>query len=652
MNSNSEEKIEELKKKLYSQGAELPKMKHVKLHEHHISVDRGWDEKDQMGEDESQLISIKKDTDVTSKVYSFLKGLTVFAVVFLLSAIAIAYYYFQVNPNMISGANIELSVSGPTIISAGQDLSLDINIFNNNNEALELVDLIMTYPDGTRRADDKVTDLITDRFPIGDIPAGGTERITAKSILLGEEGSVKDVRVAIEYKLPGTNSLFVKEKVYPISISTGPVSITVDSVKEITPEQNTKFVVSVKSNSSDVIKGVVLNAEYPFGYNYISASPEPSSSNNSWRLGDVAPGETKKIEISAKIFGQANQERTVRFFAGTAQSKNPNEIDTTFASFSQTINLKAPFLGADVAINGSGDEIVVANSGQLIQGEILWKNNLDVPIHDVLIEGKLTGTAVDRGTVTVINGFYKSDNDTLYWEKSNESQMEDVAPGKSGTSRFSMSVFDLTKDLAANLRRPEITLNFTVKGNRLNENKVSEEVTSQSSRKIRIVSDLGMETKLFYNDGPFKNTGPMPPKVDTKTTYTVNVKVNNSYNTVRGLVYTAKLPIYVKWLGRVSPTTASSTVTYDAEDRTVTWKAGDVAPGAGYISNPKEMSYQLEFMPSLSQTNQSPIIVTAQKIAGTDSFTNTVIGVTGHSLNTQIRFDSKYDMTLDKVVGK
>lgn len=657
MNANDEGKIEELKKKLYSHGDNLPRMKHVKMHPHHIDVDRDWEEQDkteeakieEKNETAATVVKIKAGSDDASKIYSFLRGLTVFSVVFLLVAMAVAYYYFKVNPNIVSGANIELNISGPIIISAGQELSLDVNIFNNNSDALEAVDLIMTYPDGTRRADDKVTSLITDRIPVGDIPAGGTQRINVKSIILGEEGSTKDIRVAIEYKLPGTNSLFVKEKVYPMGIGTGPVSITVDSVNEITPEQDTKFVVSVKSNSEDVIKGVVLNAEYPFGYNFISADPAPSLSNNNWRLGDIAPGETKKIEINAKIFGQAKQERTIRFFAGTAQSKNPNEIDTTFASFAQTVKLKAPFLGADVAINGSGDEIIVANSGQLIQGEVLWKNNLDVSIHDVSIEGKLAGIAVDRNSVTAPNGFYKSDDDTLYWEKSNDPQMEDVAPGENGISRFNMKVFDLTKDLASNLRRPEVTLNFTVKGNRLNENKVSEEVTSQSSRKIRIVSDLGLETKLLYNDGAFENTGPMPAKVDNKTTYTVNVKISNSYNSVRGLVYIAKLPIYVKWLGKVSPSTASSTVVYDAEDRTITWKAGDVAPGTGYISNPKEMSYQLEFMPSLSQVNQSPIIVSAQKIAGTDSFTNTVVSANGYSMNTQIRFDSKYDMSLDRV---
>lgn len=642
---NDEGKIEELKKKLYSHTEDLPKMNHVKMHEHKVLVNRDWDEK-------AEQEGMPKIEYGKSKLSSFLKGLVVFATIFLLVAFGVAYYYFKINPNVISGANIDISISGPIIISAGQELSLDVNVFNNNSSVIEAADLIVTYPEGTRSAVDRSTSLITDRVPIGDIPAGGTERLTVKSILLGEEGSTKNINIALEYKMPGTNSLFLKEKVYPMGIGTGPVSITVDSIKEITPEQDTKFIVSVKSNSSDVIKGVVLKAEYPFGFDFLSASPDPSSSNNNWRLGDIAPGEVKKIEVNAKLFGQANQERTVRFFAGTAQTKDPNEIDTTFASFSQTVNLKAPFLGADVSINGSGDEIYVANSGQFIQGEVLWKNNLNVSIHDVAILGKLTGTIVDRKSINVENGFYKSDDDTFSWEKSNASEMEDVAPGKSGTSNFNMKIFDLTKDLASNLRRPEIILTFAVKGNRLNENKVSEEITSQSSRKIRVASDLSLNTRLLYNDGPFENTGPMPAKVDSKTTYTVNVKVSNSYNNVRGAIYTAKLPVYVQWLGKVSPVTASSTVVYDAEDRTVTWNAGDIAPGAGYISNPKEMSYQVEFLPSLSQKNQSPVIINAQRMAGTDSFTNTVVSANGYSLNTSIKFDSKYDMNLDKVVGK
>lgn len=163
---------------------------------------------------------------------------------------------------------------------------------------------------------------------------------------------------------------------------------------------------------------------------------------------------------------------------------------------------------------------------------------------------------------------------------------------------------------------------------------------------------MGLETKLVYSDGAFENTGPVPPKVDTRTTYTANVKITNSYNNVRGVIYSARLPIYVTWLGKVSPSTASSTVIYDPENRTVTWNAGDIAPGTGYISNPKEMSFQVELLPSLSQINQSPIVVDSQRVAGTDSFTNTVVGANGYSMSTQITSDSKYRVGMEKVVGK
>ena len=643
---NDAEKLEELKKKLYSKTGELPSMKHARMHEHKISVNREWKDED-VEEDNNPQSVIEKH-----KVNPLLKGLTIFAVLFIIVAFGIAYYYFNINPNVISNSNIDISVSGPVTISAGQELSLDVNVFNNNPSAIQEPDLIITYPDGTRRADDKITSLITDRIPLADIQAGGTQRTTIKSILLGEEGSTKNINIALEYRMPGTNSLFVKEKSYAIGIGSGAVSISVDSIKEITPEQQTKFTVSVKSNSSDVIKDVVLKAEYPFGFNYISASPDPSSSNDRWRLGDIAPGEIKKIEVNASLFGQANQERTVRFTAGTASQNDPNSIGTAFASFDNSISLKDPFLGADVSLNGKGDQIIVVGSGQLVRGDILWKNNLDVSVHNVSIEAKLSGVIIDRESINAENGFYKSTDDTMYWDKSNDSELEDVAPNKNGKSNFTMKVFDLTNDLASNMRRPEVTLNFTVKGNRLNENKVPEQVTSQATRKIRVQSDLGLITRLYYNDGPFENSGPIPPKVDSETTYTATVQVFNSYNTVKGVIYTAKLPIYVRWLGNISPANSSSTVTYNPESRVITWNAGDVAPGTGYISNPKQMSFQVGFTPSLSQKYSTPLIIGEQRIAGTDSFTNTVVVSSSAELNISTKFDSKYNLNSEKVVGK
>ncbi len=643
---NEDGKIEELKKKLYSANTEnLPKMKHVNLHDSNILVNRNWEEKEEQAK-------VPKFDYEKGKAHPFIKGLFVLASIFVIIALAISFYLFDTNPNAISNANIDIKVSGPITIGSGQELSLDVDVYNNNQMPLEIAELVITYPEGTRRADDKMTSLITERVSVGEVGSNDYKRTTIKSIILAEEGATKNINITLEYKLPDTNSIFVKDKIYPVSISTGPVAISVESVGEITPEQNTKFIVSVKSNSKDVIKDVILKAEYPFGFNFIKSDPNPSASNNIWRLGDVAVGETKKIVIDARFFGQVNQERTIRFNAGTVSPNDVNDIGVAFASFASSINLKAPFLGADVSINGKGDEIVVVNSGQLIQGEIIWNNNLDVTIYDVSIGAKLNGGVVDRRSVNAEGGFYKSEIDTILWEKSVAEELESLSPNQTGTSHFGMKVFDLTKDRASNIRRPELVINFKVNGNRLNENKVPEEVISQATRKIRIASDLGLQTRLLYSDGPFENTGGIPPKVNKETTYTVNVKISNSYNTVRDVVYTAKLPIYVKWLDKVSPSTANGTVTYNEENRTITWKAGDVAPGAGYISNPKEMSYQVGFTPSLSQENQSPMIIEGQRISGMDSFTNTVVEAQGYGLNTQIKYDSKYNLNVERVSGE
>src|SRR6185295_4185684 len=81
--------------------------------------------------------------------------------------------------------------------------------------------------------------------------------------------------------------------------------------------------VSVKLNSTDVLKNVMLRAEYPYGYSVDSAAPAAFSENNIWALGDLSPGVTKKIDIKGRLQGENQDERTFRFYIGVAEGENP-----------------------------------------------------------------------------------------------------------------------------------------------------------------------------------------------------------------------------------------------------------------------------------------------------------------------------------------
>ena len=72
----------------------------------------------------------------------------------MLFSILFAYLSFRGGGNSISSDNIEIGLSGPVSIGAGEVLSLEIDVLNKNSVDLETADLLVEYPDGSRSAVD------------------------------------------------------------------------------------------------------------------------------------------------------------------------------------------------------------------------------------------------------------------------------------------------------------------------------------------------------------------------------------------------------------------------------------------------------------------------------------------------------------------
>ena len=80
------------------------------------------------------------------------------------------------------------------------------------------------------------------------------------------------------------------------------------------------------------------------------------------------------------------------------------------------------------------------------------------------------------------------------------------------------------------------------------------------------------------------------------------------------------------------------------------WDIGDIEAGAGIDSPPKEFSFQISFLPSLSQEGQSPVILNESTLSGKDAFTSTSVGDARSSLTTTLKFDPDFKYGEDKVV--
>ncbi len=205
-----------------------------------------------------------------------------------------------------------------------------------------------------------------------------------------------------------------------------------------------------------------------------------------------------------------------------------------------------------------------------------------------------------------------------------------LAPGDSGSGTFNFNVKSASQ--LAGQKNPTITATISVAGRRVDESNVPESISSSVVRTIKVSTDLVLTARSLYSTGAFRNTGPWPPVADQETTYTIDLAFTNSVNSVADATVTGTLPSYVRFVSA-----SDNAITYNAANRTVTWKAGEVAP-AGNRSG----AFQVALLPSASQRGTSPILMSGITGTGVDRFTQKQLSLSQFDITTQTDTDPAY----------
>lgn len=639
--SSPENKIDKLKSNLYSRKF-IPHSPydHSKMSEKKYDVGGEW-KHNQISVEEA--LREKK----IPKKRSWLTILFVAAAAFFLLSVATAIYMFYGGSIIVSSKNVDISVVGPISIQGGEELTLDILVHNKNTAALESAILTVEYPLGTKTVGNLEEELLRDRENLDIIPAGGVVKKTVKAVLFGEKENIKSIKITLEYRITGSNAVFAKEINYDVTISSSPVTLTLNYPAEVNANQPFQMEMTVTSNSTDILRGLLLKAEYPFGFRFESSVPQSISENMLWKVGDLEPAGQRKIIITGRIEGQNEEERTFRFDVGIASKDDNKTIGVNFISTLQSVLIKKPSVDLALKINQEDTPEYIAPIGTKIPLTIEWFNTLPVNVLNGTLEVKLSGLALDRASVVAKNGgFYRSIDNTVLWDKNGYSFLGDIGPKKTGSVSFD---FALVKELSTvnSLRNPEVLVEATFKGTRFSSDGTSEEVLSTVTKRIKVSSGLVATGRIVYSTGPFSNSGPIPPKAEVPTTYTVILAVTNSVNSLSNVVLHTSLPPYVSWLNKID--TASESITFDPSTRELVWNIGEVPAGTGISLPVRQVAFQISFLPSLGQVGASPILINTTRISGKDTFTNTTIQNEINALTTKMSTDPNAFQGHDRV---
>ena len=632
-------KLNKLESKLYSRANEVEaEYKKHELQSKTYETSKVWDD------DLSSNIedSLDNQKDMSKKTKNPFYKLLIISFIFLLISLAVAAFMILGGSNNVSPENINMIIGGPIQIGGGQELSIDVGVENKNSVALQLVDVSVEYPSGAKTADTKRSDLKRERVNIGDINSGQFSHKIFKSILFGEEGSTQQIKVVIDYRVPGSNAIFQKEKIFSIVLNSSPVSIVTKGLNEITSGQQAEFEVTITSNSDKELKDILLKAEYPFGYVFKEANPSASNSNDIWKIGTLSPKETRTIKILGTLQGQNNEDRYFKFTLGNTKDSNDTEIGTILALSSQIISVKKPFMGVELTLNDSKTDEYAASDGSTINAVIDWINNTQEALANAEVIAVLSGDILDPSSVSVSSGgFFDSSQNTITWDKRETLNLEEINPNSKGRFSFSFIVHNINKNSL------QLKVDVGVKAQRVSVDNVEEQINSVASKIIKLTTGLHLASKVLYYTGSLENSGPIPPKSETETTYTVVWTVTNNLNDVSNAKVTAKLPPYVSWNNIISPSTEK--ISYDSVTGDVVWDIGDVFAEAGFAKPKREVSFQIVLKPSATQVESIPSLLGEQVLTGKDNYSNAQIVDRRSPLNTSLVNDPGFIEGNDRV---
>ncbi len=574
------------------------------------------------------------------KFFSPIKAILIFAVFFFIFSVGVAGYVFLSGSNTVSTDNVDISAVVPVSVSGGEEVPIKVTIENSNNIDLESADLRIDFPDGTKKATDLTSDFKRYEESLGIVPKNGNISSEVKAVFFGAENSTQELVVSIEYRVKDSNARLYKEKKYEFFLKSSPISVSVQALKEIQSGQDIDFVLNLNSNSNTPLENTLVKVEYPFGFEFKSGSPKPTYGKNAWLISSMQPADKKTIRIRGKIDGQNEEDRVFRFYVGIQDKNNEKEIGTNFLSVEHSVRVKRPFVGLDVAFNGDAiPEYVVRPSGT-VRADVLWANNLPTRVTDTMLEVQLEGNLFDPLSVTSDLGFYRSSDNKIIWDQTSDPKLSILEPGAKGNEIFGFTVAPASYIIDRGIKNPEMKFSVTVKGKRVSETSVPEEINALITRKVKLATEVSFAAKSTYALGPLPNRGPLPPTVNQETTYTIIWSLTNTSNKIVNGQVKAFLPSYVKWLGAVSP--SSETINFQPVGGLITWDVGDIDPYTGFSSEPREVAFQVAITPSLSQLGQQPVLVRDPIFTGSDDFTGTAFRIPRQSLTTDVRTDPGY----------
>ena len=559
-------------------------------------------------------------------------GVKLFFVSVLLLVVSLSYTAYRVSSerNTVSAANIDIALDLKPYVEGGENVPLLIEIKNRNLLPLYNASLVITYKKGLSSQNE--SEEIREKIDLGAIQKGESKTQEKSVQFFGSEAEAKDVDIKLEYKVAGSNAVFSKTAKAQTIIKTPSVSVRLDGPSSLYQGQSGTYTVNIKNNTSITTTPFVAVISFPESFNIDSAEPKLSSKETFWSFEGLKTGESKQIKVTGYFSSNNSKEkRTIHATVGVSQNNSKN-ISTVYSSDMKDISLSTSPI--KLTLTG-GDGI---SSGYLKYGDrtsfiLTYKNESNSVLRNVELNVHVSGSAPVINSVSDDDtGYYDSIKQIITWRKETLPTLGTLQPGADGSVRFYVPI------VSKGVNLPDLRIGVTSFAD-LNTER---DTTSSISGTWIVKGSISLNAATTYKSSPFTNTGPVPPKANTETTYTLKLSASTQ-NKLEDAKVSFRLPIYVNWKNIY---TEGKDIVYDEKLKTVTWNIKDMSTG-----QTENADILLSVTPSQTHVGKSPAITSGIVFEGTETDSNSVIKTSISSPTTAL-FEEGWNINTGNVIDR
>lgn len=594
-------------------------LKGVKIHKINDSVKENLEVKNSWSDD-TENSNVQKDSN------SFGVKFLIFSVAIFVCVSLYVGYLFLFSKNTISNSNINLTADIKPYVDGGEISKLNISVENKNKVTLKNAKVSISYNRGV--SSEQETSKVSDKKELGDLAENAISKQDFDVQFYGKQGEAKNLVVNLEYHLDGSSSVSSKKIEVTTVINKSPIEIKTTGPQSVNSGQNVKYDFVIQNNLQNISDSFMVKVSLPQAFK-VEGSKDGVVFFNIDKL-DVGESVTKTI--TGYFDGSAGEKSSIHIDAGMSSDNSKNISIIYFSDLFDVEIKESPLklLLSAVTDRGNAD---ILRFGDNLTFVINYENTSNQILNDVEVVAKINGDAPDIGGVLILDdGYLNSTDKTITWNGATRSELKNLLPQSKGFFSFQVPI------ISRGANTPKLRLE--VNGTALNVDK--SEIVSNINKEYSVQGSVNLNAWTAYKNSPFQNKGPVPPVVDTETTYTLHLNAF-AQNNLDGAQVSFTLPIYTTWKGT---TNQDNNISYDKNNRTVTWNIGHMNTDSNLSGD-----IMISVKPSLSHLGKTPDITGGVVFTGTEVDSKARISVSVRPLTTNL-INENWGINTGNVVNK